>query len=256
MMRVVAIVGGKNSGKTTIIQHLARELRNRGYKVGSIKEMPNAEWIDTPSKETWRYGEAGAEIVAGTAINETAIFIKRRLPLREILSLFAGVDYLLLEGFENEKTVMKVIAAKDIAEVQRFYDDLVIAVSGIIAESKEEVEKASALGVPILNCKVETKELANMVERKALPLFPNFSHCGECGYSSCRELAKAIITEATGLKGCPLLEKEDVILEVNGKIVPLKAFPRLFIKRTLLGMISSLNGIGQIEKIKVTIKKS
>ncbi|MEM2321257.1 MAG: molybdopterin-guanine dinucleotide biosynthesis protein B [Candidatus Bathyarchaeia archaeon] len=255
MMRVAAVVGGKNSGKTTIIQHLARELRDRGYRVGSVKEMPNAGWIDTPSKETWRYGEAGAEIVVGAAINEIAIFVKRRLPLREIASLLAGIDYLFLEGFENERTVVKVIAAKDVAEVQRFYDDLTIAVSGIIAESKEEVEKASAFGIPILNCKMETKELADIVERKALPLFPNFSRCGECGYSSCHELAKAIITETSSLKECPLLEKEDIVLEVNRKIVPLKAFPRLFIKRTLMGMISSLNGIGQVEEIKVTIKK-
>lgn len=256
MVKIVAVVGGKHSGKTTVIQHLARELKGRGYRVGSVKEMPNIRWVDAPEKETWKHGEAGAEIVAGTAINETVLFIKRKLILREVAAFFTTLDYLLLEGFENEKAVAKIIAAKNAAEARTFYDGLAIAVSGIIAESREEMEKASTLGVPILNCRWEIEKLADLVEQKALPLFPNFVDCKECGYDSCRELAKAIIAGATSLKECPLFRREDVVLEVDGKSVPLKFFPSLFIKRALIGMVSSLKGVGQAKEIKVVVREA
>lgn len=253
-MKVVAVIGGKHSGKTTIIQHLARELKSRGYRIGSVKEMPNVRWVDVPEKETWKHGEAGAEIVAGAAMDETAFFIKGKLALTEMAALFRGLDYILLEGFEKEDAVAKIIAAKDATEARTFYDDLAIAVSGVIAKSKGEMEKASTLGVPILNCMVEADKLADLVEQKALPLFPNFVHCKECGYNSCHELAKAIIAGVTDLKGCPLYGKTDVVLEVNGKIVPLKFFPSIFIKRALIGMVSSLDGVGQVEEIKLVVK--
>lgn len=251
MVKIVSVVGGKHSGKTTVIQYLIRELRRRGHRVGSVKEMLNVKWIDIPEKETWRHGEAGAEIVAGAAMNETALFIKKRLSLGELAALFMDFDYLLLEGFENEKSIARIVAAKNLSEAQEFHNDLTIAISGIISEFKE---KSSILGVPIINCKVEAEKLADLVEQKAFPLLPNLKHCGECGYNSCHELAKAVIAGATDLKECPLFKREDVILEVNGKIVPLKSFPGLFIKRTLIGMVSSLDGIGQMKEIKVFVK--
>lgn len=256
MVKIVAVVGGKHSGKTTVIQHLVREFRNRGYKVGSVKEMSNAQWVDIPGKDTWEHGKAGVEIVAGVAINETVLFVKKKLSLDEIESFFKGFDYLFLEGFENEKTVAKIIAAKDSDEVSKFYDSLTIAVSGIIAGSVEEVRKASTIKVPVLNCGTEAEKLADLVEEKAFHQLPNLNHCGECGYSSCGDLAKAIIAGKATLKECPLRTKDDVILEVNGSRVPLKVFPRDFIKNLLKGMISSLKGVEQAEEIKITVKKA
>ncbi|MEM1586182.1 MAG: molybdopterin-guanine dinucleotide biosynthesis protein B [Candidatus Bathyarchaeia archaeon] len=254
MVKIVAVVGGKHSGKTTIIQSLVHELKRRGYRVGSVKEMPNVQWIDIPEKETWKHGEAGAEIVAGAAINETALFIKKKLSLRELADLFYGFDYLLLEGFENEKTIARIVAAKNAAEARAFYNDLTIAISGIIAESKEEVEKTLTLGVPVLNCRVEADRLTDLIEQRAFPLLPSLKHCRECGYGSCHELAKAIVSGNISLKECPLFRRGDVHLEVNGKVIPLKSFPSLFIKKTLIGMVSSLEGVGQIKEIKIAVK--
>jgi len=254
MVRMVAVVGGKHSGKTTIIQGLIRELRGRGYKAGSVKDMPNVEWVDVPEKETWKHGEAGAEIVAGSAKNETVIFVKRRLNIGELAVFFAGFDYVFLEGFESEKTLAKIIAAKDAAEAQAFYDGLAFAISGIITNHVEEVKKASVLGVPVFDCKREIEKLADLVVQKALPPFPNLAHCGECGYSSCHELAKAIIAGTANLEGCPLYNRRDVLLEVDGRIVPLKAFPSLLIKRVLFGMVSSLSGVSQGEEIKLVVR--
>ena len=36
-MRMVAIVGAKKSGKTTVIERMLAELRSRGLRVGTLK---------------------------------------------------------------------------------------------------------------------------------------------------------------------------------------------------------------------------
>lgn len=256
MPNFVAVVGGKHSGKTTVIQCLVSTLKSRGYKVGSVKDMPNVGWIDVLGKETWAHGEAGAEIVIGAPVNETVCFIKKKMSLNEISAFFSGFDFVVVEGFEHLKNVAKIIAAKDAAEATAFYDGLAIAVSGIIAGSCEESRKVSVLGVPVVNCKTEAEKLADIVEQKAFPILPNLSHCGECNYSSCYEFAKNAIAGKEKTKGCPLIMKDDVVLEVNGNRVPLKLFPCVIIKNIVLGMVSSLNGIGEIGEVKIVVRKN
>ena len=255
MPKFVAVVGGKKSGKTTVIQSLVSELRRRGYRVGSAKEMPRAHWVDMPGKDTWKHGEAGAEVVVATPLNETVCFIKKKLSLNEALPLFHGLDYVVLEGFENEKTIPKIIAAKDAEEASAFSDGLAIAISGIITGSDEEVEKASVLNVPIVNCEAEAEKLADIVEQKGFPKLPGMSRCGECGYKSCYEFAKAIVAGKEISEDCPLLLADDVALEVNGERIPLKWFPRTIIKNTVIGMVSSLSGVREIREVKIVVRK-
>jgi molybdopterin-guanine dinucleotide biosynthesis protein B len=254
LSKPIAVVGGKHSGKTTVIQHLIHELKRRGYRVGSAKEMVRTRWVDIQGRETWEHGKAGSEIVIAAPLEETVCFIKRRMSLNEMLTLFKGFDYVILEGFEKEKTVPKIIAAKDAEEAKAFNDGLAIAISGIMASLNEEVVKARDLNIPVFNCKTEIEKLADTVEEKAWISLPSLSHCGECGYNSCNDFAKAIVKGMEERKTCPLLAKEEVVMEVNGNRIPLKLFPRSFIKKTVLGMVSSLNGVGEVEEVRITIK--
>ena len=124
MPKLVAVVGGKHSGKTTVIQSVIRQLKSRGYRVGTVKEMVRIPTLDTPATETDRFTEAGAEIVVAVPRNETVIFIKKRLSIKEVLPYLCGLDYVLLEGFESEKTLPKIIAAKTAQEAASFSDGL------------------------------------------------------------------------------------------------------------------------------------
>ncbi|MEM3640520.1 MAG: molybdopterin-guanine dinucleotide biosynthesis protein B [Candidatus Bathyarchaeia archaeon] len=255
MTRLVSVVGGKHSGKTTVIRYLISELKLRGYKVGSVKEMPNIQWVDFSGKDTWEHGKAGAEIVVATPLNETVFFVKRKLFLNEIMPFLSGFDYVILEGFEHEKTVARIVAAKDAEEAEKFSDDLNIAVSGLIAESEKEIKKASNLKVPIFNCKFASAKIADLVEQKAFPLLPGMPHCSECGYRSCYEFAKAIVAGTEARRNCPLLMREDVVLEVNGKMIPLKLFPRTIIANIVRGIVSSLKGIKEVREVKIIVRK-
>ncbi len=124
MPKLVAVVGGKHSGKTTVIEHLIVELKRRGYRVGAVKEMVRIPTLDTPATETDRYSIAGAETIVAVPRDETVVFIKRRLNIEEIVPFLEGLDYVVLEGFESEKMLPKIIAAKTADEAKSYYDPL------------------------------------------------------------------------------------------------------------------------------------
>ena len=45
-----------------------------------------------------------------------------------------------------------------------------------------------------------------------------------------------------------------VSIRVNGKKIPLSEFPSDFIANTIAGMLSSLNGVDEIEDVEIKIK--
>ena len=166
MPKLVAVVGGKHSGKTTVIEHLIAELKHRGYRVGAIKEMVRIPTLDTPATETDRYSNAGAEIIVAVPRDETVVFIKKRFTVKEVLPYLKELDYVILEGFEQERTLPRIIAAKTADEVKGYLDGFVIAVSGLIMESEEETRKAEGLKIPMFKSLTQAGELADLVEKK------------------------------------------------------------------------------------------
>jgi len=263
MTRYIAVVGGKHSGKTTIVQQLIRVLKSRGNKVATIKEMPNIQSIDTPADnhDTWKHSAAGAEFVVALPQNEAVVFIQRKLTLHEIVPFIQEADYAILEGFEKEKLFPKIIAAKSADEALLFSDGLAIAISGIIADSEIETTKAFRLQIPVLSSKTQAEALVDIVEQKAFTILPNLTDCAkchpvsECGFSSCYEYAKAIVSGSSKAKCCPLDLKENFIIEINGVKVPLKDFPQSIIKNILFGMLTSLHGAKEIKTLKIELNQ-
>ena len=256
MPKFVAVVGGKHSGKTTIIQQLITELKKRGYKVGTIKHMPRIQTMDSPAPahDTWKHSEAGAEIIVAVPQNETVVFVKKKQKLNDIADFLHGMDYVLLEGFKDEKIFPKIIAAKTVQEVTEYSDGLAIAISGLIAESEEETNKAAALQIPVVKSLTEANKLADIVEQKAFSILPDLIHCGECGFESCYELAKAMVAEDPKAKNCPLLTGKSVVLEINGTRIPIKDFPREIITNIVTSMAQSLNGVDDVRSLVLKIE--
>jgi len=102
---VVSIVGKSNVGKTTFLEKLIPELTERGYRVGTVKHDVHGFEIDTPGKDSWRHGRAGAEVymIAGPDKLACVRALSRELPLTEIArGYFAGVDLVVAEGYKRE----------------------------------------------------------------------------------------------------------------------------------------------------------
>ncbi|MCK4482606.1 molybdopterin-guanine dinucleotide biosynthesis protein MobB, partial [Candidatus Bathyarchaeota archaeon] len=65
---VIAVVGSKSSGKTTIIEILTKELTKRDYKVAAVKHIPESNFtIDREGKDTWRFAQSGAKTIVSVA---------------------------------------------------------------------------------------------------------------------------------------------------------------------------------------------
>ncbi len=65
--------------------------------------------------------------------------------------------------------------------------------------------------------------------------------CGECGFDSCNALSDAIEAKEASFNDCVILNDERrVILKIDGRDVPMKAFVRDFVKGTTMGMVKTL----------------
>ncbi len=101
---VVQFVGYSNSGKTTLVTRLIQRLRQEGYRVGVIKHDGHDFEMDRRGTDTWRFREAGAELVAIQSRTKTAWIEQRAVPLSELIARMteAGAQIVLVEGFKQE----------------------------------------------------------------------------------------------------------------------------------------------------------
>jgi molybdopterin-guanine dinucleotide biosynthesis protein B len=102
---ILSVVGRSNSGKTTLLEKLIRELVARGRQVGTIKHHYHGPvTVDVPGKDSWRHRQAGARAVALTS--PEMFFAVRDAPgglsLETIVHrALDGVDLVLTEGFKT-----------------------------------------------------------------------------------------------------------------------------------------------------------
>ncbi len=64
MPPIVSVIGNSESGKTNLIEKLIQELKSRGYRVATIKHIPQGVNFDEPGKDSWRHIQAGSEATA------------------------------------------------------------------------------------------------------------------------------------------------------------------------------------------------
>lgn len=101
---VISFVGKSDSGKTTLLEKVIKELKNRGIRIAIIKHDAHQFEIDHPGKDTWRHGQAGADIVAISSPGKVAVIEKREteLTLDEMIARISNVDIILTEGYKRE----------------------------------------------------------------------------------------------------------------------------------------------------------
>ena len=102
---MVAVIGKKNSGKTTVTVRLAAELGRRGHRVMTIKHGAHTFNIDPSTTDTYRhYHEGEAEKVAMVAPDKFALIERwgHELGPEEVASRYmADADIVICEGFKR-----------------------------------------------------------------------------------------------------------------------------------------------------------
>lgn len=245
-MKAIAVNGTSDSGKTTVCEGLIRGLRQRGYTVGSVKEIHCQDFtIDVPGTDTARHREAGSQLVTARGFLETDILFQSKLPITEILSQYQQ-DYVILEGV-TDCNAPRIITAHNLTEVEERMDCRTVAVTGVIANTCG----SSVFGLPVFNALTESEALLDFVVERAFPPLPDFSKdcCGHCGFS-CREMAGRIAHQQAVREDC-LLWSQETELRIDGVSIAMVPFVQTILKRAVLAVAGELDGFKEKSKIEV-----
>ena len=96
----MAFTGPSNSGKTTLIEKIAKELIKE-YKIAIIKNDPKDKaHFDVEGKDSYKFSQTGAEVVV-TSPTRTTYLSQREKSLDDIVNMLSDFDYLLVEGLKT-----------------------------------------------------------------------------------------------------------------------------------------------------------
>lgn len=228
-MKIISVIGTKDTGKTTLVVKIVDELVNRGFKVGTIKHVHGS--LDLEGRDTWKHKEAGAELVVGSA-DETFFTLNERLELYEILNMIEcmkKLDFLVIEGFKYSNYAK--------ISVTDFKDEFTIKQVNALEINEDEL-----------------KSLVDLIEERSYSKLPELN-CKECGFERCKDFAKAVAKGEITEKACTMKKEKSMELKVDGVSIPMNPFVQTFVRNTLIGMVASLKGdeLKDFEKKKIEL---
>lgn len=163
MIPIVSVVGKSDSGKTTLIEKLVRELRTRGYRVATIKHDAHSFEIDREGKDSWRHKQAGASVTVISSPSKLAVVADtdHDYSLAELREKFIwGVDLILTEGYKRENhPKLEVVRSEHHVEILCREDDTLAAIAG------DPLDPPA--GVPIFDLN-DPKPLCDFLEERFL----------------------------------------------------------------------------------------
>ncbi|MCQ6254287.1 molybdopterin-guanine dinucleotide biosynthesis protein B [Methanocaldococcus sp.] len=231
-MRVIGIIGYKNSGKTSLIEDI---LKHSNEKIGVIKHTDKDVEIDMIGKDTYRFFTSGAKIAVLSTQNKTVFFTKN-MSLEDILSKLVdyGLDFVIIEGFKEELkrlNIPKIVMIKD-------------------KEGSELIDDHTVKVIEDYNYNIE--EILKIIKEKSIIPTMNLN-CGYCGYN-CKSFVKALAKGEAKWDDCILSKGVKII--VDDKIIPTVPFVSKIIGKTIKAMVETLKGVENPKNIKIIIDTS
>lgn len=233
-MKIVSIVGKKNTGKTSLTVKVIEELTRRGYNVASIKHSHHSIEMDKENTDTWKHKQAGANLVVG--VGSTTFFNARKEhDLNRILYLlkhFDDFDFVIIEGYKSYN-YPKIITSPNVRDEYTIkeVDSFTIDSQGI-------------------------SELADLIEERGHDIVDTL-FANNCGYNNGETIAEEIRNANLTVEE---LDDVQAYLSIDEKVVGLNRFVSDYLKQSILGVISTLNlddyGVENIDKIELVIPES
>jgi len=98
---IYQFVAFSNTGKTTFLEKLVRELKSRGVTLCVYKHDGHNFEVDKPGKDTWRMTQAGADVTVISSMEKAVIMENRRVEPEDLVARITGVDLILVEGYKK-----------------------------------------------------------------------------------------------------------------------------------------------------------
>ena len=230
-MKIVSIVGKKNTGKTSLTVKVIEELTKRGYNVASIKHSHHSIEMDKENTDTWKHKQAGSNLVVG--VGSTTFFnVKAEYDLNRILFLlkhFDNFDFVIIEGYKNYN-YPKIITSPEVRDKYTIkeVDSFTIDENGV-------------------------SELADIIEKRGHDIVDTL-FANNCGFNNGEAIAEEIRNENLSVDD---LDNIHSYLSIDNKVIGLNRFVSDYLKQNILGVISTLNlddyGVEDINKIELLI---
>lgn len=214
-MKIVSIVGKKNTGKTSLTVKVIEELTKRGYNVASIKHSHHTMEMDRENTDTWKHKNAGSNVVVG--IGSTTFFnVRKEMDLNRLLFLIKhmdNVDFVVIEGFKRYN-YPKIATSPDVVDEYTIkqVDSITIDYEGLT-------------------------ELVDLIEERSHDIVDTL-FANNCGYNDGEAIACDI---RNGNITVDNLDGVHSYLSIDGKVVGLNRFVSDYLKQSVLGVINTLN---------------
>jgi len=223
MIPTISIIRQKDSLKTNFTGDLIAELQNRGLNVMLIK-LAHKKGAEFSLKELSKCAKKVADLIllenfSGQILEDLSVakvlIVKDKLEYEEsmrkhIEPLLCICSYSPLEAFNENMNVLNIKR------------DLYTITDRVINFVNNEMETINILD-----------KLAGL-------------DCGKCGYNSCLSLARAVKEGKASIEKCvPIRLKNELKCKiiVNDKEVHIQPFVSEIIRKSVLGMISTLKGV-------------
>ncbi len=210
---VVSIVGRSDTGKTTLIEKLLKELTRRGYRAATIKHDVHGFEIDKEGKDSYRHKHAGAvmSIISSPAKIAVIKDVGKDMSIDEIAARFIDdVDIILTEGYKrNDKPKIEVYRAAAYPDLLCTTEDDLIAIA---------TDTRHGLNVPQVDIN-DAPGLVDIIEERILKR----------------------------------PREDSIRLVVDGRTIALTPFIQKMLTGTIRGMIGSLKGCSGGKKIDIKI---
>jgi len=141
---IVVVVGRSDAGKTTFLEKLIRELKNRNIRVGTVKHDVHGFDIDHPGKDTWRHAQAGADAVIISSPSKVALIknVEHEMSLDQVAELMSDMEIILVEGYKRcDKPKIEISRRAHSTELLCRPEELI----AVVSDSEWEI------GVPVFD---------------------------------------------------------------------------------------------------------
>jgi molybdopterin-guanine dinucleotide biosynthesis protein MobB len=226
---IIGVYGYQDSGKTTLVEGLIRELSTKGYSVASVKHSPHTDGIDTPGKDTWRHSEAGGDPVVLQAADSTTVIKKPGMELQAVADMVVREyrpDVLIVEGYKGGD--FPKIALGDIEPT-----DGTVLTNPAIAEAMAYIEE-------------------HVAREAAYARLPRLD-CGKCGLT-CSEMAGEIVAKRKDYDDCREMPARSVEIIIGGQRLPVGAFVAEIAESTIRGLLASLKGYSETGDVEIRLR--
>ncbi len=138
-MKIVGIVGWKNSGKTFLAQKLIAFFSKLNLNVASIKHAHHDFDIDQPGTDSYLHRESGANQIIVSSSRRWAKIVElnnlKEKNLNELIDNLENPDIVIVEGFKKEKH-NKIEIINEKTESENYLFNVVSNVVCIVSDNK------------------------------------------------------------------------------------------------------------------------